>query len=312
VALVLAAYEISVRRAEVALSTDVRHIYELPDIADRLHASGPPRVLLLGNSLTGRGVDVEIFRGELAARGADGIACAKAAPDATTVSDWYYALKNHFAARGRAPEVVIIGFGNGHLPDDRAVDPRALGRYFCRLSDIPELFRHELFTVGQRSQFVLSYLSAGFGNQDRVKKRVLDVIIPDYRRGSRRINALNLAGEAAAEAEQNPQAEYHPTFQRLRRLMALLRRHDVRGIFVAMPKPGRWEPEPGLPEAVVDGGMTFVDCRKIRGLTRRQFPDGMHLGREGATIYSRALAARLAEPLKHIAARTRPASRPAE
>ncbi len=304
---VVAAYELAIRRAERALSTDVQHIRSVGEAAARLHQEPRPRVLFLGNSLTGYGADCGAFTDELKRLGLPEASCARAVPDATGISDWYYLFRNDFVVPRHVPDVVIVGFARGHLADDHPLDPRHLGRYFCRLRDVPELFRFDLKTVEERASFLLGYLSAAYGNQDRTKKRLLDVIIPDYRYGERTLNAMSQAAAERREQQAPPAAGPPVTYGRLRRFMEMLRRQGVVGIFVAMPRPEPWPMPEELPGILADGGMLYVDFRRVPGLRNENFPDGMHLDPAGAEIYSRALARRLADVIRPLAA-SRPAS----
>ena len=95
-----------------------------------------------------------------------------------------------------------------------------------------------------------------------------------------------------------------PTYRRLKRFMAMLRRSGTHGVFVAMPS-GDWALDPAIAEIVRQAGMTFVDGRTtvLPVLTRDYFRDGYHLDKAGAGIYSRFLAKKLVGELKKLSER---------
>jgi len=93
-----------------------------------------------------------------------------------------------------------------------------------------------------------------------------------------------------------------------RRLAEMFKETGAHGIFAAMPLPHIWEPYPQVERTIEDAGMTYIDARKIDGVGPDDFPDGYHMGEKAKVIYSRFIAAELAERIRASAAR--PASRP--
>ena len=309
VALVLIACEVALRQVEVSLSTDLEHIDDFPRIVKRLHDDPRPSVLFLGNSLTGCGADVPAFRDEWTRLGRDDV-CDKVSPDGTALSDWYYIYKTFLAEADQVPDVVIIGFSRRHLHDDLPVSPKRLGRHFCKISHTTELFEHDLLDIESRGNFLFSWASTVYGNQPQIKKRALDMVIPNYRQGSRTINdwvGLGMDKAKKAAAKKDGKKPPKVTCRRLERLLGLMKETGTRGVFVAMPRPNKWEVKKVVKKTILDAGMTFVDFRGIEdveGLTAKHFADKIHLTPSGAKIYSRALARELARRFDEANART--------
>ena len=296
--LAVAACEVAVRRVGPALSGDMRHIQTFPAIARKLDNSRRLRILFLGNSLTRTNTDVNAFQSELERSAVDPPACAVISPDDTVLSDWYYIFKNVFSVRQQAPDVVVIGFRrNRQVCDSGMPHARKLGRDFCNLGDTAEVFEHELAGLAERTAYLLSSFCAVYAYQERIKHRILDRVIPDFRPGMRKINAIITESQGVREAQASQMPRL--TYRRLRRFMAMLKRSGTRGVFVAMPL-GDWPLDAAIPEMVREAGMTFVDCRRtaLPALTGDYAPDGFHLGKAGARIYSRFLAKKLAGELK--------------
>jgi len=295
------ACEVAVRHAAPSLSKDMQHIREFPEIARELHSSQRLEILFLGNSLTGAGTDLDAFQSELeqsALHPAYGIVC----PDNTTLSEWYYIFKNVFAVRQQAPDVAIIGFHNRQMCDSETIRTRKLGHDFCEFGDTAEVFEHDLTGFDERATYLLSSFSAAYAYQDRIKHRTLDRIIPDFRFGMGRINEIIRARRKIRETQASRIPR--PTYRRLKRFMAMLRRSGTHGVFVAMPS-GDWALDPAIAEIVRQAGMTFVDGRTtvLPVLTRDYFRDGYHLDKAGAGIYSRFLAKKLVGELKKLSER---------
>src|SRR5687767_1062645 len=101
----LAACELVVRLREQALSLDVRHIRQIPEISARLAQGEGLRLLFIGNSMTRYGVEPEILGREITAQGIAPLRIERVFPDATALPDWYYAFQHHFVAPDRPPDV---------------------------------------------------------------------------------------------------------------------------------------------------------------------------------------------------------------
>lgn len=296
---VLLVVELGIRVSEPRLSKDLATIQAFPMIAASLdgpQAQGRQRVLFLGNSLLREGVNTEIVA-EAISRNSDQPAFVTKAPaDATGLVEWYYAFKNCFANSGHVPDVLVLGFegnGGGHLSDARNTDPAALGHLFCELSDVPEVMQHELSDFGDRVDFLLGSVSAAYANRERVQRRVLDAVIPNYRDTSNRMNDV-MNERLSAERATPPK----PTYKRLERLIKVADSHNVQVVFVAIPVPDEYEVDPGLLELASRRAIQMIDARHIDGIENEMFPDGLHMNSIAAEHFSHAVGAKLSPGIR--------------
>jgi hypothetical protein len=288
------------------LNYDREHIHNLPEISRRLHQVPGARVLFLGNSLTRHGVSVDKVREELAYRGVEP-AIERTVPVGTDVTDWIYAYKRFFGNVDQAPDIVIVGFVRHHVRDLKPPKRlRRLGRHFLDLQDAPECFALDLHRFDTCAEVLLSRYWASYGDQLLYREGALYAILPGFQASERRFNhILERNQERTAALKNNGKPPEH-TFDRIRRLAGLLKETGAHGIFVAMPLPHIWEPDPQVRQAVTSMGMTYVDARKLEGITSEDFPDGYHMGEKAKTAYSRLIAKHLADRLKGLQPKSTP------
>ncbi len=288
----LVAMEAALRLNEGRISSNIRdRILTLPGKQAAMNAAPQVRHgLFLGNSLTLRGVNMERVERDLKGGGLETIRWDKAAPDATTIADWHYIAKNYFAAGEGRPRVIVLGFAIGHLQDGTEVWHRRLGRYFTRLSDTPEVFRHDVLNYGDRVEFLLSKASSVMGNRRNIRQRLLEMSIPFYEQAELKINAV--ANRNLRQGFIKPDM----TYSRLERFMAMLKAADIRLLAVAMPSRDPYEIDPKLIQTLEAGGVKLLDARKIHGLGAEHFMDFYHVNEKGSEIYTDHLIGRLKEP----------------
>jgi len=300
--------ECGARIAASGLDYDRAHIAEFPEISDRLDASPAPRILFLGNSLMRHGVVLDEVRAELARLGIEKCTVERVVPVGTDVTDWIYIYKRFFSNPGRTPDIVVIGFVRHHTVDLKPPKRlRRLGRHFLDLADAPDCFARDVPNFDDRAALLLSRYWATFGDQLIYRERVLSSVLPGFKASEKRLNRI-LSRRKEALAARSGRDAPAPTFERMRRLAEMFKETGAHGIFAAMPLPHIWEPYPQVERTIEDAGMTYIDARKIDGVGPDDFPDGYHMGEKAKVIYSRFIAAELAERIRASAAR--PASRP--
>ena len=281
----LLAGEVGMRLYGDRLSKDIEHLEQFDAIAARAAAPAQPgitRVLFLGNSLTRYGLQAERF--ESAARDAGHpVRVEKMTPDNTALADWYYAYRTYFHAPQRTPDLLVIGFADGHLRDAPSNHPERLAQYYCRLQDLPELFARDLPTVEDRAHYGAACGSALLCNRDRIERRVLDSLIPGYREGIQTLNdRVRHVGPARPAAAA--------TYSRLRELLQLAHDDGVQVVLAAMPIPAAYAIDPALQTLAAETGTPLIDCRAIPGVEPAMFPDGLHMNEEASLRYTRYLA----------------------
>ena len=284
------AVEVAFRVFEGWLSVDLRHITEIPDLVEDV-AEGPGlRIVFLGNSLTREGVSPQVFLAESEKRGLGPLSIARVYPDDSRIGEWIYVFEHYFADPGRLPDVLVVGFARGHLVDGHRLALERIAAFYTDLSDIPETFRSDVHRFEERAEFLLAHASRAFALRERVRRRVLEALIPDYRRTSRVINE----SLRVAPAGQNG----NPTYARLGRMASRVREHGVKLILVAMPLPRPYELDPAIRDLATRYGARVLDLRTPAGVGPDVFRDGLHLNARGAELYTRGLAEELAALLQ--------------
>ena len=288
---ILVGCEIVVRLIEQSFSFNIRHIRSIPSLADEINQQAGISVLFMGNSLITYGVDPIIFRDEMRARGVGPLQFERVAPDASSIREWRYAFKHFFLDRGHIPDALVVNFAAGHLEDQQKIHPSDLATFYTSFTDIPPIFAQDVQSFGDRTEFLLSHFFRLFAYREAISKRILDVVVPNYRSALTQINAKMRDGSSK---------EHVPTYRTLERFSADSLRRGVRLILVAMPLQYPYSLDPRLPDKARELGITLIDARDVEGLTASQFIDQMHMDHAGAILYTRTLAGLLVDPLNAI------------
>ena len=281
--------ELGMRLVENRLSKDVAHLKSFEKIAADLNpydADPGMRVLFLGNSMTRYGIDPFVFQQEFCKQSDRPIRSVKMNPDNTALADWDYAYRNFFSEEGRHPDVLVIGFEGGHLRDRPSNHPDRLARYYCDSDDWLRLMRFDLPSFEDRASFLVSSLSTMYSNRDRLQRRVLDAVIPEYRDSSQQLNRRQTS---LAERTLPP-----PTYHRLKEFIDLVKSENVRLVLVAMPIAEKYELDPGLLELLKQEHVELVDARQVPGIVPEMFPDGIHMTEDASKLYTAYVADHLA------------------
>lgn len=307
---VLVAVECAITGMEGWLSVDIQHLRDFANITSQLRyrseslaiaeqrrsgataieavSNAPVQILMLGNSMTRHGIDDDAFRRAIQDRSLP-VELLKLFPDNTRISEWAYLYSNFVVDRGKAPDMLLIGFGDQQLTDGPSSVPQRLARFYgCGSDDLRTLARFDLHGVEDWSQFAAARLFATCANRDRVQRRILGSLIPGYQLASNELNVRTKASKqgrdtAAGEAPQ-------PTYERLSQLIDQAQRAHVEVVLIAMPLQQEYELDPQLVELARARQFTLMDCRHPAGVTPEMLPDGLHLTQQGAALYSQYLA----------------------
>ncbi|MEZ5940691.1 MAG: hypothetical protein R3C18_04820 [Planctomycetaceae bacterium] len=284
-ALLLLACEIGLRIGADSLSKDVAHLHHFADASQKLATASPgpnvQKVLFLGNSTTRFGVDGDEFVSVLHKRTDVPVVWEKVNPDNTALAEWYYLYKNFFHSSEVRPDVVVLGFEAMHLRDSPSDHPSRLAQFYCNSNDWPELTRFDLPSFESRMSFLASENSALWAHRDRVERRVLDSVIPQYRQTAQ---LMNYSQKMPASTTT------HPTYARLESLLQLIRQDNVRIVLAAMPLAEEYRIDEGLTDIARRYKVPIVDCQHIEGITPDMFPDGVHMTATASKLYSSHLA----------------------
>ncbi len=289
----LVVVEMGVRAIEGRLSIDLQHIGQITritrDLTNAGETTGDRTVMFLGNSLTRRGLDLDVLGTQLAQDGVEDLAFVTVYPDDTSVLDWLYLYESKIVPAG-VPDYVVIGFGIWHLEDRPASRAQTyrLGRHFTSWAQVPRLFRDDVTSLADRANVLLSKASAAFANRERIARRVLS-FLPHYQESARMINDLQLASLAEA-GEPGPRS-----YERLVRLIRTVEDSGAELVLVAMPVIEDFEFDPHIQDVALAAGADFVDARDVPGLKPEYFEDMIHLDpATGAPLYSEYVADQLA------------------
>lgn len=270
------------------------HVNAIPQITRDLHqAEAEKKILFVGNSLFWHGLDADLVNQEL---GPD-IEVTKIAPSGSAILDWNYLIEGHCILQDQKPDVIVIGGVVHHFDDSEPVKYRPLSRFFMLPSQFPKLAHTDLQTWDERGTAFLSIASSLIGDQPDIRPFMDDVLAHDGE--ARTINDLLYEQSyAAAESEKNGPDFVKPSesFTRLDRLIALLKEHEIEGIFVAMPKVSDWEIAPGMSARLEKENFRLIDARHIEGLGKEQFQeDEYHLNEAGNKMLSEFLIREISE-----------------
>ena len=273
--------------------------------ARELKAEPGIRVILMGNSLTRGGYNLEVFQKELQAAGGGPISVRNCGMHGSMMVEWYYVFKQNFIG-ANAPDVLVVSLSPDGGEDG---NPHAFRiswlSYEVGWRDVPELAATDLRSFDLSTQFMLARLSSAMAHQWNLRVDLVYTHIPHFWEGMQTLNGrVNLAAINRAKSVRGapPPA---PTYALLKRFMALIAANHTRLLVVAMPVREHYEIDPGLPRALEAGGMAFMDCRDIQGLTPDKFADGWHLTDEGTTVFSKYMARHLPGRLNEIVGRKR-------
>ncbi len=291
--------ELSMRVIFIPKSQDLRRFAEYPQKAKTLNSNGGPSFALIGNSATEEGVDPLLLQVLLRDAGMDGVAVDLFAADASGITTWNYMIKNIFIKTGRLPRYFIINYSGSLLLRDGNLEVGRLAQYFTKADDWKEVILNELPSTGQALQFGLSIASKTFAFSSRLKDRVLDFFIHDYKRFAQGNNQAMLNHERLMAAQKESSSEYTaPDYTRLERFLKMIRDSGASLIVVAFPMQPRvgkapYEIDPQVRSLVEAYGFLFKDLREIKGLEANLYRDSIHLTREGKAVYTKILAGEL-------------------
>jgi hypothetical protein len=292
-----AALEIFTRVSLHHRSKDFRRFAGYPAKAAALVAAGgAQRLALIGNSATDRGVDPRVVEAVLARRGHP-TAAELFVADQSRIDTWRFIFERYFAGPGRNPDLVAITFYEDDLQDGNAIEIGRLAQFFTTLGDWPELGRVNLRTIDDRASFAISSFWASYAASDRIRERLLEVLVPRFRDHSERINEITFQHER--QRRRPDAAPAAPRFQALERLLDRAAERGVKLCFVAYPTlvmGGRlpYELPPALLELLRARGAPLIDLRHVPGLGPEHYADEVHLTEAGRAHYSAALGEALA------------------
>jgi hypothetical protein len=295
-ALAMVLLEAVTRVLLVPTSKDLMRFETHPARARALAAAAPPRIALIGNSTTERGVQPDLLAREWQQRTGRAASVDMFVADGSGVSTWYWMVSHDFWKPGIGPDLFVVSYHGDGLSDAYPLEIGRLARYFTDADDRGALFAEDLTTPDRRVDYLLSTLSRAWAERDRIRERTL-LYLPGYRAFVTATNAVNFRREADKPAGSGRSA----SFRALHRFIERARLEGDRVCFVAFPTrpaaPGAmpYELEAEVLDAIAAGGMRHLDLRRVEGLTAAHYEDRAHLNAAGRQVFTSRLAEALME-----------------
>lgn len=270
------------------LAGDLKEIDELHEKIRQGCQTPDVSALVLGNSLSLYGFD----QGMMNQAGHDGFVMPVKFTfvifQGAFMLETYHIYKHYIEPTPVPPDVLIVPFSRDGLTDQSMVDIARMV-YHCDLSDVHEVVRDEL-GLARCGEFLHCYLSSAFANRARVRQRVFECLLPDYRESETR---LRKGGKPAVSTSER----WQPTYNKLDQMLAMCRAKGIHVLMVAMPIQAPYELPPQVLDIIKRHKMDLVDMRSTSDLDSEKYTDSTHLNAEGARVFTRAFVDRLAHYL---------------
>ncbi len=257
------------------------------------------RIVLVGNSMTERGIDPATL-----AEARPDLSGATSLPAVLSMDSsdlWYWscmvrALPDAFPR----PKFLVIGYGWNDLSDQASLETGKTFGLVCPVRMIAEIAEHAGAGLEEHLQALTAKGSWTYALHADLRHRLLGPVIPRYESQTNRLNE-------ARRSTQNQGVGSRPvfTYRALDRILADAQSKGYNPVIVAMPVKGRYEIDPALGQTVAASGGIFLDLRNAPGLDAGSFDDPIHLSKSG----SRILTAELAHRLPGILPNLRPESK---
>jgi hypothetical protein len=255
------------------------------DEALKLRPAGvgePSCVLMVGNSLLLHGVKLDRLQ-ELT------FSKMRVHPiflEATGYYDWLYALHGLFL-RGAKPQVVVLGVGVNYFLENGVRQDYAPMMFFNARDTLAVASELKLDRTAT-SNLLLEHSSTFWDTRSAIRMQVLRHMVPHLE------DLFSLVNQKPAVPEGKEFAEI--TIPRLQRLRELC---EANGAKLVLLVPPTLASENAVSEMVAAAHSAGVDVSVPIGpatLSPKFYqPDGMHLNREGAELFTSALAKNLPE-----------------
>lgn len=289
IAVVVLVAELAFRAVVPQLSANSRSIAASAGRAAEMAAYDGPTVLILGNSISGEGIDPDLLNEALHDAGSPARIWHQPA-DTTAMRDWTFELQNLFVARGATPDVLVLPVGFERPLVRVNARTEDLYQSFLGPGDLRVLFELDgVDGLEDRTGARLSRMSALYGFRGRVQKRILVALVPGYE---------DMWGAIRRSAEQ--EAELVTNDAWVQRMHDMTQELGIDVIVVAMPSVALEGRLPAGDRELADRfGWTVLEPAADVTFDETERPDGFHLtepARERfTTLLAPSLVARLAE-----------------
>lgn len=293
---VLVGLEFVTRRVLFPASKDFHRFATYPEKAKLLANSELYSIALIGNSATDRGVTESVVAEAFARASGVKSEVVMFPADASRINTWHYIAESAFFRPGTHADRMVITFYEDDLADGNAVEIGRLAQFFTTPSDWPSVFSIDLPRFGDQVEFMLASGWATLAASDRVRERLLKILVPNYEDFATFVHLANRKpAPVAAKSSPTPR-----TYRALERFLAAAAAAKQEVIFVAYPTlldngamPYEFEPE--ALTILKQAGAPLIDLRLVDTLTPDLYDDEVHLTEAGRRPYSLKLGQALGE-----------------
>jgi hypothetical protein len=248
-------------------------------------AGEPPSVLIVGNSLLLHGVQLNRLQELTSSR----MRLYPIFLEATGYYDWLYALHGLFL-RGARPQVVVLGVGVNYFLENGVRQDYAPMMFFNARDTLAVASDLKLDHTAT-SNLLLAHSSTFWDTRSAIRMQVLNHMVPHLE------DLFSLVNPKPAVPEGREFAEISiPRLQRLRGLC------EANGAKLILLVPPTLDSENAVNQMAAAAQAARVDVSvpiDPAALSAKFYqPDGMHLNRDGAVLFTSALAEDLPEKVK--------------
>jgi len=248
-------------------------------------AGEPPNVLMVGNSLLLHGVQVNRLQEMTSSR----MRLYPIFLEATGYYDWLYTLHGLFL-RGARPQAVVLGVGVNYFLEN-GVRQDYVPMMFFNARDTFAVTSDLKLDRTATSNLLLAHSSTFWDTRSAIRMQVLNHLVPHLE------DLFSLVNQKPAVPEGREFAKISiPRLQRLRELC------EANGAKLILLVPPTLDSENAVSQMAAAAQAAGVDVSvPIDPVTlSAEFyqPDGMHLNRDGAVIFTSALAKDLPEKVR--------------
>ena len=255
------------------------------DEALKMRSAGPgepPSVLIVGNSLLLHGVQLNRLQELTSSR----MRLYPIFLEATGYYDWLYALHGLFL-RGARPQVVVLGVGVNYFLANGVRQDYAPMMFFSARDTLDVASDLKLDRTAS-SNLLLAHSSTFWDTRNAIRMQVLNHMVPHLE------DLFSLVNQKPAVPEGREFAEI--TIPRLQRLREMCEANGARLILLVPPTLDSGNAISEMTAAAQAEGVEVSVPIDPATLTAKFYqPDGMHLNRDGAVLFTSALARELPE-----------------
>jgi len=245
-------------------------------------AGEPASVLMVGNSLLLHGVEVNRLQELTSSR----MRVYPVFLEATGYYDWLYALHGLFL-RGARPQVVVVGVGVNYFLENGVRQDYAPMLFFNARDTLAVASDLQLDRTAT-SSLLLAHSSTFWDTRSAIRMQVLNHMVPHLE------DLFSLVNQKPAVPEGKKFAEI--TIPRLQRLRELCEANGAKLILLVPPTLASENAVSQMAAAAQAAGVDVSVPIDPAALPAKFYqPDGMHLNRDGAVLFTSALAKDLPE-----------------